>query len=332
MSSLLQAGKNLQKLLKNNEYSYDAYWTIIDYYTSLKDLGVGYSTATSDVVDQLNGIAKNFKYNSQNQRILDPDRIVELTGRDPSQSIPERLKQLAIRHDIDSENSIDICLTTNMFSVGVDISRLGLMFLNNQTKTSSEYIQATSRVGRSSSGPGLVAVQYASSRPRDRSYFEQFQSYHSRFYSHVEPTSVTPYSFRVIDKTLPAIIIGYIRLVKNYTNDDIEKLNKNDFADCRKFVEKFALYCNSKKEKEYIMDRFETIISKISSNIDNYHQFFPVGFKFEESFEHLIYPEGVELKSKNAFNVPTSMRSVDSESGAEILAEDYLKIMSKNYD
>ena len=134
LSSLLQAGKNLERLLESNEYTYDAYWTVVDYYTSLKDLGVGYSTATSDVFDQLNGFKMNYKYKDNESRKLRPDRIVELTGRDPSQSIPERLKQLSIRNDVDKENSIDICLTTNMFSVGVDIPRLGLMFLNNQTK------------------------------------------------------------------------------------------------------------------------------------------------------------------------------------------------------
>lgn len=332
LSSLLQAGKNLERLLESNEYTYDAYWTVVDYYTSLKDLGVGYSTATSDVFDQLNGFKINYKYKDNESRKLRPDRIVELTGRDPSQSIPERLKQLSIRNDLDKENSIDICLTTNMFSVGVDIPRLGLMFLNNQTKTSSEYIQATSRVGRSSKGPGLVAVQYASSRPRDRSFFEQFQSYHTRFYSHVEPTSVTPYSFRVIDKALPAIIIGFLRLVKNYSNDETEILNQNDFEECKLFVQKFSSLCSNESEKEYIMDKCESIISKIDANTGNYHQFYPPSFKFEESYEHMIYPEGVELKSRNTFNAPTSMRNVDSESKADILTINYKDILDKNYD
>ena len=71
-----------------------------------------------------------------------------------------------------------------MLSVGVDINRIGLMVVNGQPKNTAEYIQATSRVGRSF--PGLVCTVLTWSRPRDLSHYETFEHYHATFYKHVE--------------------------------------------------------------------------------------------------------------------------------------------------
>ena len=101
-----------------------------------------------------------------------------------------------------------------MISVGVDVGRLGAMIVVGQPKTTSEYIQATSRVGRET--PGLVITTYNQSKSRDRSHYEDFTQYHSGFYKYVEATSVTPFSDRARDRTMQAL---YVILCRNLIND-----------------------------------------------------------------------------------------------------------------
>jgi hypothetical protein len=84
------------------------------------------------------------------------------------------------------------------------------MVVSGQPKTTAEYIQATSRVGRTH--PGLVVQVYNWIRPRDISHYERFHHYHSTFYRHVEATSVTPFSERARDRALPAVLVAHSRL------------------------------------------------------------------------------------------------------------------------
>ena len=109
---------------------------------------------------------------------------------------------------------MDCAIATNMISVGLDISRLGLMTVFGQPKTHAEYIQATSRVGRDSSRPGLVLALLNVHKPRDRSHYESFRHYHETFYRSVEVGSVTPFSARALDRGFAGAMVSLARHVE----------------------------------------------------------------------------------------------------------------------
>ena len=134
--------------------------------------------------------------------------LVELTSREPSSKIPEHLTNMGIEYP--DPNTIDVILATNMIAVGVDVDRLGLMAVMGQPPSTSEYIQATSRVGRQY--PGLVLALFNAARSRDRSHYESFVTNHASLYKQVESTSVTPFSARARDRGLAAVVIAIARL------------------------------------------------------------------------------------------------------------------------
>jgi hypothetical protein len=106
---------------------------------------------------------------------------------------------------------VDVALASNMISVGVDIDRLGLMVVAGQPKSTSEYIQASSRVGRKAERPGLVVTCFNLHKPRDRSHYERFPAYHESFYRFVEASSLTPFSGPALDRGLAGTLLAMAR-------------------------------------------------------------------------------------------------------------------------
>ncbi|MGX1807493.1 helicase-related protein [Nocardia sp. NPDC055321] len=184
----------------------DAYWTLVGYFNSLRLL----SAAELQVLDDVHGRLALLAKRDGCDEPRSATRLIELSSRSDASQIPSHLKFLDQALP-DSPEVCDVVLATNMISVGVDIDRLGLMAVMGQPQTTAEYIQATSRVGRRH--PGLVAIMLNSARPRDRSHYEAFQSFHSALYREVESTSVTPFSARARDRGLHAVLVGLTRLM-----------------------------------------------------------------------------------------------------------------------
>ena len=184
---------------------YDAYWTLIAYHNSLRELGKTVTFARDDIPARMEVIARD---SQKGLRSIHDDQIIELTSNVKAEDIPNFLSRLET--GADQRNGVAFAACTNMFSTGVDVQRLGLMVVNGQPKTTSDYIQATSRVGRGAV-PGLVLTQYSATKPRDRSHYENFRSYHEALYRYVEPTSVTPFSLPSRNRALPAALVIVVR-------------------------------------------------------------------------------------------------------------------------
>jgi hypothetical protein len=225
-AALLQAAKDLP----GSDSVRDTFWTLLGYFNSLRVLGAAKLQVQDDVTDRLNYLGL---LHDTEPREIDE---VELTSRVPSAEIPLNLKRIERRYP--DKKVVSVLLATNMISVGVDVERLGLMVIMGQPQATSEYIQATSRVGRRF--PGLVFALYNAGRSRDRSHYENFVSYHSALYRQVESSSVTPFSPRARDRGLHAVLIALARLLRtkfrpNASASDVDQLSQ-DLADVRQII------------------------------------------------------------------------------------------------
>ena len=186
----------------------DPWMTLVGYFNSMNELGGMRRLVEDDVRSRL------IRMEQRGLARRKPPLLEELTSRKSSTDIPDVLDKLERVFDPTRETGsprpLDVLLATNMISVGVDVKRLGLMVVAGQPKTTAEYIQATSRVGRNA--PGLVCVVFNWARPRDLSHYEQFEHYHATFYQQVEALSVTPFAPRAIDRGLAALLVSYVRL------------------------------------------------------------------------------------------------------------------------
>jgi hypothetical protein len=196
----------------------DPYMTVVGYFNGLRELGGSRRIAEDEV---------SLKLKNRPRRRIEPvealfeqrniqQDMLELTSRVGTDDVAASKERLA--KPFSEAQRVDLALATNMISVGLDITRLGLMVMLGQPKTSSEYIQASSRVGRDKAKPGLVVVLLNIHKPRDRSHYERFESFHASFYRSVEATSVTPGAPRALDRALAPALVGLVRQAEDAFN------------------------------------------------------------------------------------------------------------------
>lgn len=303
LTSLLQSPVQLPTKAR------DPWWTNLIYFNSLRELGTTVSLFQSDIPYRLVILGRRYGMQAKDRRDL--NHVKELTSRLDNSAIPKSIDELSKGVD-EAANVIDACLASSIIEVGVDIDRLSLMVIVGQPKTTASYIQVAGRVGRRwAERPGLVVTLLSPTKPRDRSHYEKFRSYHERLYAEVEPTSVTPFSPPAVERALHAVLAAFVRQMGNQEN----AAHPMPFPE--QLVDKFV---------SIVKDRVGTVDASEWSYVDaaikrrvtewkNWHRQF-----WEARGGHgetpLMYRAGNYVNAidkERSWATPNSMRNVDAE-------------------
>jgi hypothetical protein len=291
-----------------SEEARDPWWTLLTFYNSLRELGGARSLFQSDIPEHIRGMKK--RTGADERRVL--RQVQELTGRISGEKVTEAIAELETPTGRDGD-PIDACLASNIVEVGVDIDRLSLMAVVGQPKTTSQYIQVTGRIGRRwRERPGLVVTLYSTSKPRDRSHFEKFRSYHERLYAQVEPSSVTPFSPPALDRALHAIMVAYVR---QFMDDDLTP-HPTPVERLRQLHD--ILRPRVEKVDSQELDTFDRIFEE---RIEDWKNWSPANWTQEDDDPGLMHRSGKHVPSRfrdTTWAVPMNMRNVDAECVLEI--------------
>jgi superfamily II DNA/RNA helicase len=242
----------------------------------------------------------------------------ELTGRLRSNEIGGAISQLEIPYSTDkTRRAVDVCLTSSIMEVGVDIDRLSLMLVVGQPKSTSQYIQITGRVGRKWwERPGLVFTLYSSSKPRDRSHFEKFRSYHERLYAQVEPSSLTPFSPPTLERALHAIMAALV--LQKGTEDEADSpypFPKDLVANIEKIISGRVSFVSPEE-----LQTFKTVFERRKKEWEYWERTKWTGnlggpdVPMLRDAASYVSPDLARI----SWPTPTSMRNVDAQCQAEV--------------
>lgn len=303
----------------------ESFWTLLSYFKSLKEIG----RFSNKINSELKPIIKQLQiryliddYNSANNYLKLSYRNIELTSRIPNEKIKRNLDKLDIQFngDLIDHKAYDLILATNMISVGLDVSRLGVMIMNGMPPNTAEYIQASSRVARKNEG--VVFTLYDPFNSRDLSFYEDFVQFHKTFYKQVEPLSVTPFAENALDKMLFTLILAYFRHTTPYTSNEtansiVDDRIKNELRN--NLLTLFQNHQFAQEDVQLIMEKTDAILRDWRYKVDaerNLRYYW-----YNHPKESLIVPLQEKKNDDETLVAMQSMRSV--EPSAEILIRQY---------
>ncbi|MCW0481353.1 helicase-related protein [Gaoshiqia sediminis] len=210
----------------------DNYHTMLTYFNSLREVGKTESQINTYIIKEIRRVFN---------RVLRPGKMMhslytyflekgELTGRLSGEEVNRELERVSSKWIPEKRFAHvtelgtkeigyippDVVVATNMISVGIDVSRFNTIIMNSMPRNLAEYIQASSRVARSTYG--IVLTVHHPFRARDISHYEKFIEFHEKMYSYVEPISITPFTQKAVTRYLGLYMATMLRHRTRFVN------------------------------------------------------------------------------------------------------------------
>ena len=322
-AALLQSVRQVAEEKLSSRENADFLWTLLCYCNSKRELGLINGAVSQEITERLKVYGERQNFDPDLHEQLKKQEVSSEAVKDVSSTRAGLLVGVIPRSDPDEMSEtrrvVDFVPCTNMISVGVDIDRLGLMMVNGQPKTTSEYIQATSRVGRNpeGQGPGLVLALYSPAKPRDRSHYEYFKNYHSSLYRLVEPNSVTPGSARALERAAHAALVSVVRHGVSHMkgNNSVVNFDKSN-AQTKRMIDKLVDRLLSAYEASDVYER-GVIIQKLKDAADDWSGWISEGLTAYvpggKNEPGLLKSPSQSATSRTGWLTMRSMRGVDVE-------------------
>ncbi len=207
-----------------------------------------------------------------------------LTGDSDLEELKEtidKVRDFIIKYDPTTINKEGILFepiyATSVVSHGVDLDELNFMTFQGLPYSTSEYIQALSRVGRKNLG--MILLWFYPNRVRDESFYRNYNRYHESLDHEVRPIPINRSSrlglMQTINSMFCAGIINYLSNKKGkplYNKNHVENMTSDDIEDVTNFIKK-AYGINV--EHIWISDEVEMRIKEIKLGKDKGTEFFP---------------------------------------------------------
>lgn len=135
-------------------------------------------------------------------------RVEFHSSRSTMSELAELIERLENQDDFESQDFLDAVIATSIISHGVDVERLNLMTIDRIPEKAADYIQASSRVGRSH--VGLITTVMPSYSIRASSIYHRFSKYHEHLDRLVTPVPVNRFAKNTAERTVPGMLTGVL--------------------------------------------------------------------------------------------------------------------------